>query len=225
MIPFQKNTAQRSVTSRKLNNSLNSLKAKIFNLKNILKFLTPGLIVFIITPIALVYTVNITYQRRTIRTPQEIPLELRTGVLMIRQEDILYRFEDTKELIEELRQLYSQKRITQIYIVSYNDNPTITPSIDLYTQFFKDIPSDNYQIDVSTSSAREACLLLNNKYQENKFILTSFKDLLPIYSYICSFKNIYVKPYLPTELEFDTEEDTFRMTLTAISESLFTQEN
>ncbi len=218
---FKRNTATRNLTTRKFNTQLRVFKDKHLNFKSIVKIILPGLIVLIVTPIALVYTVNITYQRRTITTEFEIPLELRTGVVILKQSDILYDFDNAKQIINLVKDLYTKKRVTQVLIVAYNDDKTIIPSIEPYQQFFKDIPTDNYKIDTSAETIEEACGVIKDKYNTQKFILSSYSNLLPRISYVCSFQNLYVKPYLPKSLAITTPSDDFNETLQIIIRSIF----
>ncbi len=218
---FRRNTNNRSISSRKFNTKLHLLKDKYLNLKSIIKFVLPLAIVLAVTPIALVYIVNITYQRRTISTEFEIPLELRTGVVILKQSDILYDFDNAKQIINLVKDLYSKKRVTQVLIISYNDDKSIIPSIEPYQQFFKDIPTDNYIIDISATSINEACRTIKDKYSTQKFILTSYKNLLPRISYACSFEDLYVKPYLPKDVNLITPSEDFNETLEIIVQSIF----
>jgi hypothetical protein len=171
-------------------NSKNRFNSRFrrFSLRNVtfigvLKLILPVLIVLIILPIGLVYAVNLTYARRTISTPEEIPLELRTGVVIIRQSDILYDFDNAKQIITFVKELYLQKRITQIVILAYNNERAVSSSSEPFEQFFKDIPTDAYKIDVSTKSIEEACEVINSKFEVQKFVLSSYRNTLPRISY------------------------------------------
>lgn len=206
-------------TSRKLKTKLIVLKDNYLNFKSILKLVLPFLVVIVSLPIGLVYLVDITYQRRIIGTPEEIPLELRTGVVIIKHSDILYDFDNAKRLIELIKDLYSKKRVTQILIVAYNDDTSIIPSVGPYEQFFRDIPIDNYKIDISSKSIESACLTIEEKYSVQKIVLTSYRNLLPRISYSCNFNGLYAKPYLPKELKFTSREDDFNETLKIILET------
>jgi len=213
--------ANKGFNTRKLNSQLRVFKDNFFNLKSIIKFTLPIVLVLAITPIALVYLVNITYQRRTISNESEIPLELRTGVVIIKQEDILYDYDNTKQIINLVKELYTKKRVTQVLIVSYNLDKSITPSIEPFQQFFKDIPTDSYKIDVSAKTPEEACKVIEDKFGVQKFILSSYNNLLPRLSYACSFQGLYVKPYLPKSFNLITPEDDFNNTLRIIINTIF----
>lgn len=210
-----------SFTTRKLKTKLVVFKDNYLNFKSILKFTLPILIVIAVLPIGLVYLVNITYQRRTITTPQEIPLELRTGVVILKQSDILYDFDNARKLIETVKDLYTKKRVTQVLIISYNDASNIIPSIEPFQQFFKDIPTENYKIDISAKDIASACSVIEEKYQVQKFVLSSYRNLLPRVAYACSFNGLYVKPYLPRDLNIVSKEDDFNKTLEIILNSIF----
>lgn len=207
--------------TRKLNSQLNVFKDRYLTFTSLVKIILPILLVLVVTPIGLVYLVNITYQRRTISTESEIPLELRTGVVMLKQSDILYDFENSKQIINLVKDLYSKKRVTQVLVISYNQEDNIVSSAEPFQQFFKDIPSDSYKIDVSADSPEQACLLIKEKYNVQKFIMSSYRNLLPRLSYACSFKELYVKPYLPKEFTAVSKEDDFNNTLNIILHSIF----
>lgn len=218
---FRRNTGTRSLSTRKFNTKIQVFKDNYLNIKSIIKFLLPFIIVLAVTPIALVYLVNITYQRRTIATDSEIPLELRTGVVILKQSDILYDFDNAKKIIELIKDLYSKKRVTQVLIISYNNDRAISPSIEPYQQFFKDIPTDNYKIDISANSITEACDVIKSKYSIQKFVLSSYGNLLPRLSFTCSFQDLYVKPYLPKDLYINTPADDFNETLDLVLKTIF----
>ncbi|CAG1021150.1 hypothetical protein DOJK_00812 [Patescibacteria group bacterium] len=217
----RRGTSNLDIRSRKLKTKLIVFRDKHFNLRSILKLILPIVIVAALMPLALYFLVTWTYQRRTITTPQEIPLELRTGVVMLRQEDILYDFDNARQLINQMLDLYTKKRVTQVFIIAYNDNRTVVSSIEPFEQFFKDIPTDNYKIDISAKNIFEACNTISEKYQTQKFLLTSYRNVLPRMSYACNVEGQYVKPYLPREYQFTTQEDDFKDTLDIILKSIF----
>lgn len=218
---FRRSKPNNLVKGRKFKTKLILFRDKYLNLKSIIKFLLPIVIVAALMPVALYFLVTLTYQRRTISTPEEIPLELRTGIIILRQEDILYDFDNAKRLIDQMKDLYTRKRVTQIYIISYNNSKTITPSIEPYQQFFKDIPTDNYKIDISAKNIFEACNVISEKYQTQKFLLTAYRNVLPRITYVCNEQGQYVKPYLSKDFQFATDEDDFNETLNIILKSLF----
>lgn len=218
---FRRRPNSVNIKTRKFNTQLKVLKDNIFNFKSVVKFILPIAIVLALTPIALVYLVNITYQRRTISSENEIPLELRTGVVVIKQSDILYDFDNAKQIINIAKDLYTKKRVTQVLIVTYNPDKNITPSAEPYLQFFKDIPTDSYKIDVTSRTVEEACNTIENKLGVQKFVLSSYSNLLPRISYACSFQGLYVKPYLPKNLNLITPDDDFNNTLKIILNTIF----
>lgn len=213
--------ASRNFNTRKFNTSLRVFKDNHFNFKSLLKLFLPVLLVLVITPIALVFLVNTTYQRRTISTEAEIPLELRTGVVIMKQSDILYDFDNAKQVINLVKDLYTKKRVTEVIIVAYNPDKSVIPSIEPFQQFFKDIPTDSYKIDVSSKTIEESCSLIKEEFGTQKFVLSSYSNLLPRISYACSFQGLYVKPYLPKSFNIVSPEDDFNNTLKIILNTLF----
>lgn len=214
-------TPSRNFNSRKLNTSLRVFKDNHLNVRSLIKFILPFALVLILTPIVLVYLVNLTYHRRTISTDSEIPLELRTGVVIIKQSDILYDFDNAKQVINLIKDLYTRKKVTQVLIVAYNPDKSVIPSIEPFQQFFKDIPTDSYKIDVSARTVEEACTVIEEDLGVQKFVLSSYSNLLPRISYACSFQGLYVKPYLPKSFDIVSPEDDFNNTLKIILNTIF----
>jgi hypothetical protein len=209
-----------SALSRKIKLKLILLKEKLLNRLFLFKLVLTIILVSIALIIALVFTVSITYQRRTIKTKEEIPLEIRTGVIIINQADILYNFDNSKRLVDLLLETYSTKRVTKILIVSYNNDNSIIPTVDAFTNLFKDIPTDNYNIDISSKNLFEACNVIKDKYKVQKFVLTGYQNVLPFASYICSSQDLYVKPFLPNDLKFINKEISFTQAISLIWENI-----
>ncbi len=182
---------------------LNHVKTKILvwkdnhiNIKGIFKILMPFLVVLVILPFILFYSVYIGYQNRVVKEVKDLPSEITTTVIVTTHNVELF-----KQFAKSAEDLYFTRQANKIYIfILPNTSEEVLPKDKIYT-FLKDIPKDNITIDNTVQDNYQVCNKISDELKLNKIFLIGTNLNLLRTSYICNNKGVYAVAFDPVQEE------------------------
>src|SRR5260221_1735525 len=214
---------QQNNFGRKISTRINVFKQRYLNKKSLFRLFLPIVVTLILIPAAIYLLVIQAYSRRILTNPDNMPNELKNGVIVIPYSSILYDFDNTKQIFDGMLTLYANNKISHIYVEAYNDSNTIIPSVESINILFKDIPNDKVTIDINAVDIISSCQKIPDFSKENKFVLMGFSDLLPRISFVCNSLNVYVKAFAPSKIISTSNDSPFWATLEDVYRITFKQ--
>jgi len=201
---IKRNRTELKKLSYRFKSRLTILQDKYLNAKELIRLFFPIILSLFIIILSINIIVYTSYERKIITRSEDIPTELRDGVVFIKYEDFLNNNNQVQQIAMHIKELYISQKITSIYIFSYSENKNIFPVKDTITSFFKDIPSEKLNIDIIVKNDLDFCKKIKSDYALNKFILIANKDSAIRLGYICNSIGLFVKEYVPKDLNDNT---------------------
>lgn len=180
-----------NVRFARIKNKLQIQTNKVFNFKNILKFVVPIILGLVIICFISIYSIQTSYASRVIKNDNDIPEELYNLTVVLKISDLNQGSGFWDDALQKGLDLYNSRKVKDIFIFIVNDDNQVNFDINKINRYFKTLPESRYKVANLADSVYDVCTNLKNDFKVNKTLLITYKSYNPRIGFLCNSQNIF----------------------------------
>ncbi len=180
-----------NVRFERIKNKLQIQTSRILNIKNLLKFVIPILLGFIIITLISIYSIQTSYSARVIKKDDDIPEELYNLTIVLKISDLNQGSGFWDDALQKGLDLYNSRKVKDIFIFIVNDDNQINFDINKINKYFKTLPESRYKVANLSNSVYDVCTGLKGDFKINKTLLITYKSYNTRIGFLCNSENVF----------------------------------